>query len=248
VYNEQKTSARTPWWAIVIVKAFAVDVDGTLTDRRSLLDLDAVSVLRQLEAKGIKTILTTGRNFSITRALVGFLGTCGLMIAENGGVVGVYPKTRIFLGDPSRSKEGLRVLREEFGEESVSLLDVACRLVDVVLEPRFDLKSANDVLARKNVRARIVYSGVAYHILDSDVNKGTGLRQICKIGDIELDSVVAVGDNYNDVEMLESAGYGIAVANAPDELKDLADFVCTKESGKGFVEAVNHVLSKFGSA
>jgi len=231
----------------MIVKAFAVDVDGTLTDRELLMDLDAVSVLRQLEAKGIKTILTTGRNFSVTRALVGYLGTCGLMVAENGGLVGVYPNTRIILGDPYRSREGLKVLREELGEESISLLDVPCRLVDVVLEPKFDLKSANDILARKNVKARLVYSGVAYHILDSDVDKGAGLRQICKIGDIDLDSVVAVGDNYNDIEMLEAAGYGIAVANAPDELKEIADFVCSKESGKGFVEAVDHVLSKFGS-
>ena len=229
------------------MKAFAVDVDGTLTDRELLMDLDAVSVLRQLEAKGIKTILTTGRNFSVTRALVGYLGTCGLMVAENGGLVGVYPNTRIILGDPYRSREGLKVLREELGEESISLLDVPCRLVDVVLEPKFDLKSANDILARKNVKARLVYSGVAYHILDSDVDKGAGLRQICKIGDIDLDGVVAVGDNYNDIEMLEASGYGIAVANAPDELKEIADFVCSKESGKGFVEAVSHVLSKFGS-
>lgn len=230
----------------MIPKAFAVDVDGTLTDLKLLLDLEAVSVLRQLEAKGIKTIITTGRNFSITRALVGYLGTCGLMVAENGGVIGLYPKTRIILGDSSRSKQGLEILKAELGEEKISQLDESYRTVDIVLEPRFDLKSANDILARQHVKARIVYSGVAYHILDSDVNKGRGLKEICKIGNIELDSVVAVGDNYNDLEMLEAAGYGIAVANAPNELKDKADFVCSREFGKGFVEAVNHVFSKFG--
>jgi hypothetical protein len=230
----------------MIPKAFAVDVDGTLTDLKLLLDLEAVSVLRQLEAKGIKIIITTGRNFSITRALVGYLGTCGLMVAENGGVIGLYPKTRIILGDSSRSKQGLEILKAELGEEKISQLDESYRTVDIVLEPRFDLKSANDILARQHVKARIVYSGVAYHILDSDVNKGRGLKEICKIGNIELDSVVAVGDNYNDLEMLEAAGYGIAVANAPNELKDKADFVCSREFGKGFVEAVNHVFSKFG--
>jgi phosphoglycolate phosphatase (TIGR01487 family) len=229
----------------LIPKAFAVDVDGTLTDLKLLLDLEAVSVLRQLEAKGIKTIITTGRNFSITRALVGYLGTCGLMVAENGGVIGIYPKTRIVLGDSSRSKHGLEVLKAELGEEKISQLDASYRTVDVVLEPLFDLKLANDILARRNVKARIVYSGVAYHILDSDVDKGSGLKEICKIGNLELSSVVAVGDNYNDLEMLEVAGYGIAVANAPSELKDKADHICSKEFGKGFTEAVNHVLSKF---
>jgi len=230
------------------VRAFAVDIDCTLTDRGLLLDLDAVSVLRQLESKGIKVIIATGRNFSITRALVGYLGTCGLMVAENGGLVGIYPKTRIILGDPEQSKKGLEVLKRELGEGAISLVDAPCRLVDVVLEPKFDLKLANDLLSRHNVRARLVHSGVAYHILDSNVDKARGLSEICRIGGVDLDSLVAVGDSYNDVEMIESAGYGIAVANAPDELKRRADHVCREEFGKGFVEAVNHALTKLGPA
>ena len=231
----------------MIPKAFAVDVDGTLTNLKLLLDLEAVSVLRQLEARGIKVIITTGRNYSITRALVGYLGTCGLMVAENGGVIGIYPRTRIILGDPSRSRQGLEVLKMKFGKDLVSTLDSPFRLVDIVVEPRFDLKSANDLLIRQKINARIIYSGVAYHILDSDVDKGKGLKEICKMGGLNLDEVVAVGDNFNDIEMLEAAGYGIAVANAPHELKEKANFVCSKEFGKGFVEAVDHVLSKLGS-
>jgi len=228
----------------LIPKAFAVDVDGTLTDLKLLLDLEAVSVIRQLEAKGIRTIITTGRNFSVTRALVGYLGTCGLMVAENGGVIGVPPKTRILLADPFRSRRGLEILKEELGEENIFQLDVAYRTVDIVLEPTFDLRSANDILARRGVKARLIYSGVAYHIIDSDVDKGKGLKEICRMAGIGLDRVVAVGDNYNDIEMLEAAGYGIAVANSPDELKKKADFVCSKEFGKGFVEAVNHAVSE----
>jgi hypothetical protein len=230
------------------VTAFAVDIDCTLTDRRLLLDLDAISVLRQLESKGIKIIIATGRNFSITRALVGYLGTCGLMVAENGGLVGIYPNTRIILGDPEQSRKGLEVLKKELGEDAISLLDTPCRLVDVVLEPKFDLKLGNDILAGHNVRARLVHSGVAYHILDSNVDKAKGLSEICRMGHVDLDSLVAVGDSYNDVEMIESAGYGIAVANAPDELKSKADHVCREEFGKGFVEAVNHALKRLGSA
>jgi phosphoglycolate phosphatase (TIGR01487 family) len=231
----------------VVPKAFAVDVDGTLTDLKLLLDLEAVSLLRQLEAREIKTIITTGRNYSVTRALVSYLGTCGLMVAENGGVIGVYPRTRIVLGNRSRSEQGLEVLKKELGEENVSLLDVPYRMVDIVLEPKFDLKYANDILTRNNVKARLVNSGVAYHILDSDVDKGRGLKEICKIGGVDLDMVVAVGDNHNDIQMLEAAGYGIAVANAPDELKNKADFVCSKQFGKGFVEAVTHAFSVWGA-
>ena len=231
----------------LIARAFAVDVDGTLTDRNLLLDLEAVAALRQLEARKVKVIITTGRNFSVTRALVSYLGTCGLLVAENGGIIGVYPKTRIILGDPARSREGLQVLRRALGDEMISELDVPFRLVDVVLEPRFDLRTGNAILARNGVKAHLVHSGVAYHVLDSDVDKGVGLSRICEANGIDMSSVVAVGDSYNDCEMLDAAGYGIAVANAPEELKNHADFVSSQDSGKGFVEAVDHIISEFGT-
>jgi hydroxymethylpyrimidine pyrophosphatase-like HAD family hydrolase len=120
-------------------------------------------------------------------------------------------------------------------------------MVDIVLEPRFDMKFANDLLAKRNVKARLVNSGVAYHILDSEVDKGVGLRKICEMSAFELDEIVAIGDNYNDIDMFQVAGYSIAVANAPKELKEKANFVCSKKFGKGFIEAVNHALSKFCS-
>ena len=231
----------------LIARAFAVDVDGTLTDRNLLLDLEAVAALRQLEARRIKVIITTGRNYSVARSLVSYLGTCGLLVAENGGIIGVYPKTRIILGDPERSREGLQVLRKALGDEMISELDVPFRLVDVVLEPKFDLRTGNAILARNGVKAHLVHSGVAYHVLDSDVDKGVGLSRICEANGIDVSSVVAVGDSYNDCEMLDAAGYGIAVANAPEELKNHADFVSSQDSGKGFVEAVDHVISEFGA-
>ncbi len=217
----------------LIPKAFAVDVDGTLTDLKLLLDLEAVSVIRQLEAKGIKTIITTGRNFSVTRALVGYLGTCGLMVAENGGVIGVPPKTRILLADPFRSRRGLEILKEELGEENIFQLDVAYRTVDIVLEPTFDLRSANDILARRGVKARLIYSGVAYHIIDSDVDKGKGLKEICRMAGIGLDRVVAVGDNYNDIEMLEVGGIWDCCRKLPGRIEEKSRFCLFQRVRKG---------------
>ena len=74
-----------------------------------------------------------------------------------------------------------------------------------------------------------------------------GLSRLCEANGIDVSSVVAVGDSYNDCEMLDAAGYGIAVANAPEELKNHADFVSSQDSGKGFVEAVEHIISDFGA-
>jgi len=50
--------------------------------------------------------------------------------------------------------------------------------------------------------------------------------------------MMAVGDSENDIEMLEAAGVGVAVANAPATTRSAADWVSEGTCGDGFVEAV----------
>ena len=54
-----------------------------------------------------------------------------------------------------------------------------------------------------------------------------------------LNDVIAFGDNYNDIEMLEAAGCGVAVANARDEVKVICDYITlenTKDGVARFIE------------
>jgi HAD superfamily hydrolase (TIGR01484 family) len=57
------------------------------------------------------------------------------------------------------------------------------------------------------------------------VSKASGLSGVCDRIGIAAENVLAVGDGYNDVEMLEWAGRGVAMGHAPDRLKDIADAV-----------------------
>ena len=50
-----------------------------------------------------------------------------------------------------------------------------------------------------------------------------------------------MGDNFNDKDMIEYAGLGVAMGNAPDYLKDVAEFVTHSNDEDG----VRHVLEKF---
>ena len=54
--------------------------------------------------------------------------------------------------------------------------------------------------------------------------------------------MIAVGDSYNDIEMIEMAGLGVAVNNARDEVKQAADYV-TENSHEA--DAVKEVIDKF---
>ncbi len=51
--------------------------------------------------------------------------------------------------------------------------------------------------------------------------------------DIGIDSVVAFGDDINDQEMVKNSGIGVAVANAIDEVKAVADYICDSNDNDG---------------
>ena len=53
---------------------------------------------------------------------------------------------------------------------------------------------------------------------------------------------MAFGDGENDVELLEWAGYGVAVANAHERLRALADLVCPPADEEGVAQVIEAVL------
>lgn len=75
------------------------------------------------------------------------------------------------------------------------------------------------------------------------VNKGSGLKKLSKILDIDISQTAAIGDHANDLEMIKTAGLGIAVANAIDELKEAAKYITTHDYDHHAVaEAVEYIL------
>ncbi|WP_314775410.1 HAD hydrolase family protein, partial [Lancefieldella rimae] len=54
--------------------------------------------------------------------------------------------------------------------------------------------------------------------------------------------IIAIGDNYNDLPMIKTAGLGVFMANTPEELKNQADYVTTLDNNAG---GVAEVIEKF---
>jgi Cof subfamily protein (haloacid dehalogenase superfamily) len=79
-------------------------------------------------------------------------------------------------------------------------------------------------------------------IMRRGVDKAYGLRGLAAHLGIPLARILAVGDDLNDVTMLEEAGIGVAVNNALDEVKAAADHVTRAQNTDGVVEAINTFL------
>lgn len=78
-------------------------------------------------------------------------------------------------------------------------------------------------------------------ITHKDSNKSEGLMVLSDIYDILPENVMAIGDNYNDTMMLAWAGTGVAMGNADQRLKDVADYVTESNTKAGVAEAIYRI-------
>ncbi|MDI6604361.1 MAG: HAD family hydrolase [Thermoanaerobacteraceae bacterium] len=76
------------------------------------------------------------------------------------------------------------------------------------------------------------------------VSKGNALKTLANMYDIKRDSVAAVGDNINDLSMIEYAGFGIAMDNAPNLVKIKADFITKSNDKDGIAFAINKIFRR----
>lgn len=72
----------------------------------------------------------------------------------------------------------------------------------------------------------------------ANITKGSGLVELCDFLNIDVAETVAIGDADNDKEILQTAGFSVAMGNASDEIKNLADFVTLDNDNDGVAVAV----------
>jgi hypothetical protein len=80
------------------------------------------------------------------------------------------------------------------------------------------------------------------NVVDPRVNKGSALEKLATHFGISLDKIMAIGDGTNDIPLLEKAGLKIAMGNARNELKDIADYVTLPVDESGVAAAIEHFL------
>lgn len=80
-------------------------------------------------------------------------------------------------------------------------------------------------------------------VVNDKCSKGSAVLFLAEHYGIEIEKTVGIGDNYNDMPMIEAAGLGAAVGNAEDALKQRADYICENTNE---TDAVAEVIEKFG--
>ena len=79
---------------------------------------------------------------------------------------------------------------------------------------------------------------------EAGVTKGTSLNQLIQKLGIKREEVIAMGDSYNDQAMIEFAGLGVAMGNAPDDIKEIANYVTDTNMNDGVAKVVEKFVLK----
>jgi Cof subfamily protein (haloacid dehalogenase superfamily) len=87
------------------------------------------------------------------------------------------------------------------------------------------------------------YSGFMCEIAPAGATKWSGVHRLAEAWGISPEAICAVGDDVNDIPMIEAAGLGVAMGNAVDEAKAAADRIAPSHDDDGLVQVVDWVLS-----
>ena len=81
--------------------------------------------------------------------------------------------------------------------------------------------------------------------LNKNANKGNALKYLCNAINIPISKSIAVGDEENDKHMIKMAGIGVAMGNARDSIKAIANYVTTNNNDNGVANVINkYILNK----
>lgn len=138
-------------------------------------------------------------------------------------------------------------------------------------DSNFEIRDFNDLNLEKHVIYKIIFYGEKNDILklkkeipeyirekfmvtsshDSNIeivpkdnSKSKGLAKIGKITGISAEEMACFGDNENDLDMFNYVGYSIAMGNAIDNIKDIANYVTFSNNENGIVHAIEDMINK----
>jgi hydroxymethylpyrimidine pyrophosphatase-like HAD family hydrolase len=225
----------------------ACDIEGCITPGKGVsLDLTEIARLREfLRLRGdVSFVLCTGRPVPYVEAMgqvLDLVDSSAASICEGGGVLYLPSSdTCVYLAEEIdkkliRERLGSGNWREEPGKSTCvslypgdgwSVADVYRRCVDAELHTAFN----------------VVMSSVAVDITHSGVDKLHGLRAAASAADLTLSEVLAIGDSWNDLTVLEAAGLSACPANAEAALKGTVDYISQEGCTRGVIDILGWAL------
>lgn len=238
------------------IKIIFFDIDGTLIDiHRKQISERTLETLIQLKEKNIILCVSTGRSPMTVPRFEGwepdvFLTFNGSYCYNRQQVIYKNPlttedakqivKNAAAIGRPVSAATSKKLAANGRDKDLVDYFSIARLEVDVSDE--FDEMIENDevyqimsggveseypAFLRDVENAKIAaWWDRAMDIIPADSGKGVGIEHVLAFYHLKKEEALAFGDGNNDIDMLQAVGTGVAMGNASEELKAVADDIC----------------------
>ncbi|MCM3149585.1 Cof-type HAD-IIB family hydrolase [Bacillus sp. FSL W8-1143] len=251
-------------------KVIFFDIDGTLYDHDKKIPESTKRSVRLLKEKGHHLFIASGRSPFLIKPILeelgldSFIAYNGQYVMYEGEVIYGNPlklelmeqiyetadhhdHPLVFMGEKAMKAsvpnhpfihEGIGTLKTEHPEHDLSYFKE-----NEIFQMLLFCKAEEEV---QYEAFREEIDLVRWHELSTDVlpkggSKAEGIKRVIERLPYEQKDTVAFGDGLNDREMISFAGTGVAMGNAVNELKDLADFVTKPVDEDGIFHAVTHL-------
>jgi hypothetical protein len=249
------------------------DLDRTLLRSDKTISDYTVDVLRKCRENGIKVVFATAHPKRSVMCYADII-TPDAMILHNGAVTYIGKEILCGFGIPIDVRNAiLNDIISEYPQVqlSVEIDDVFYANFDVGIMWQTDCirTDFNDLTILPDKPADKIIVGVTslseinelkkwlpdgYYIEPADfrigmimnqkATKWTAIMELSKHFGVETKKTVAFGDDYNDISMIKNCGIGVAVDNAIDEVKKVADYICASNDDDGIAKWLNEHVTK----
>ena len=238
------------------IKMIAVDLDGTVLRDDKTISERTKSVLRKCREAGIKVACATGRGSS-NRVIPDEMLDAGITfngaVAKAGDTL-VYNRLVPYLSARplliACTERGLKAASQFKGMHYSNFVvsdewsyitnfelvnfdkhDMDAEKLYVLVNNPEDIAFIEKRLAT-DLYVSVSRDGMAM-IMHRDATKSNAVAALAEHWGIEQSEIVAFGDDMNDIDMLQYCGIGVAMENALDEVKAVADYVCDTNDNDG---------------
>lgn len=249
------------------IKLILSDIDGTIVplfeDKPSQKVID---ITKLVQNRGVEIAPVTGRPYDMAKDLFEHIGFHDLGVFDAGASVRKVATGELVWKkwiEVDRIKEILKILlpvsktidyfpdQNEIEAETAVIGDVsedAPYIFAFVYDSEEGKKAVEKLRADKTLMVHLHYAHddwagfLSVQVNDHLADKFHGVTALRQISKHKQEETLAIGDSGNDIPLFKAAGVKVAMGNATDELKSLADYVVADVDHDGFAEAMERFV------
>lgn len=147
-----------------------------------------------------------------------------------------------YLAEEARINGMPVVVAQNFVEEAMQIAGGSTKFL-IPGEPELLIQLESEMKAALSEQMEVFRSAPFFlELPPKGIDKAQSLQRLLTHLGLERESLMAFGDGFNDLSMIQFAGQGVAMANAVEDVKSIADFVTTSNEEDGIAHALEQLL------